>query len=285
MLFWIFFSLQQLINGILVGIGILFSGVIFHIGTKEPKDALPRRVCNATYVSRQLACLFHASVPLDPCCSVSNLWRIVLHCVVYYTLFYCAVLCWLNSTLLYSIVLFCVVLCCVLCVVLSCLVLSCLVLSCVSLFFQSFSTFYQLHVVIIYYNAPCHFITQKVSTLLTRHGLISAALTFTLGTNDEEHEEINGLSIFYNIYSTMFVFFQLFTISSRNQGSMLYCSCWCRCNGKRKKKSVRYSWSGTIWCWFPTLLSQNGRDVNPTWNPHYIRYLACDVTVVAIIGE
>ena len=220
MLFWIFFSLQQLINGILVGIGILFSGVIFHIGTKEPKDALPRRVCNG--------------VPLEPCCSVSNLWRIVLHCVVYYTLFYCAVLCWLNSTLLYSIVLFCVVLCCVLCVVLSCLVLSCLVLSCVSLFFQSFSTFYQLHVVIIYYNAPCHFITQKVSSLLTRHGLISAALTLTLATNDEEHEETNGLSIFYHIYSTMFVFFQLFSISSRNQGSILYCSFCCRCNGKRK---------------------------------------------------
>ena len=140
MLFWIFFSLQQLINGILVGIGILFSGVIFQIGTKEPKDALPRRVCNATYVSRQLVCLFHASVPLEPCCSVSNLWRIVLHCVVYYTLFYCAVLTLLYSTLLCFSELFCVVLCCVLlcCVVLCCVVLCCVVWVCSSNISQLF---------------------------------------------------------------------------------------------------------------------------------------------------
>ena len=107
------------------------------------------------------------------------------------------------------------------CVVLCCVVLCCV---CVCVLCRVVLCFYQLYVVIIYYNPPCHFITQKVSTLLTRHGLISAALIFTLGTNDEEHEETNGLSNFYNIYSTMFVFLQFFSISYRNQGSMLYCS-------------------------------------------------------------
>ena len=146
------------------------------------------------------------------------------HCIALCRLLYSILLCCAGSTLLYSTLLYSILLCfsvlfCVVFYVLCCVVLCC---------------FYQLYVVIVYYNAPCHFIIQKVSTLLTRHGLISAALTLTLATNDEEHEETNGLSIFYHIYSTMFVFFQLFSISSRNQGSILYCSFCCRCNGKRK---------------------------------------------------
>ena len=36
---------RQIINCILVLIGVILSGVIFHVGTKEPKNAKARGVC------------------------------------------------------------------------------------------------------------------------------------------------------------------------------------------------------------------------------------------------
>ena len=48
-MFSIFFY-RQVINCIVAGIGLFFSGVIFHIGTKEPKDMKLNSVCNVCII-------------------------------------------------------------------------------------------------------------------------------------------------------------------------------------------------------------------------------------------
>ena len=65
MLFTIFLQ-QQVINCILAGIGLIFSGVIFHIGTKEPKEMKPKSVCNVCInVTFLFCCLIYSMTSLS----------------------------------------------------------------------------------------------------------------------------------------------------------------------------------------------------------------------------
>ena len=62
MLIFSIFLQQQVINCILAGIGLLFSGVIFHVGTKEPSELKSKSVRNYLLNKQFPALVCHPSM-------------------------------------------------------------------------------------------------------------------------------------------------------------------------------------------------------------------------------